>query len=120
MKYGFDSWAQVAHLHDGTKDFMLCNTLVYRSNAGSIYTVDEGFVTDLATIPAFLWPWYPPHDLYLSAAVLHDKLCKADWISRKDGDLLFREAMSYSNVGVFDRTIIYRAVRLYARWHNIL
>lgn len=111
---GFDDWAEIKHLHDGTKNFVLCNNIVYHSNAGSIYTVDAGFITDLASIPHFLWPFYPPHDLYLTAAILHDKFCEATWISRKEGDLLFREAMSHSHVDKFDRNIIYAGVRAYA------
>ncbi len=115
---GFEQWAEIRHLHDGTDDFVLTNNLVYHSNGGSVYTVDAGFVTDLASIPRFLWSLYPPHGLYLSAAILHDKFCKASWISRKEGDILFREAMSHSHVGAFDRFIIYQGVRLGASWNK--
>ena len=115
---GFEEWAKVSHIHDGTNDFILENDLVYHSEAGSVYTVDKGFITDLASIPRFLWPLYPPHGLYLSAAILHDKFCKATWITRRDGDKLFLEAMGYSHVNLISRKIIYYGVRIGDNWNQ--
>ena len=111
---GFSSWAVIQRLHDNTGRFRLVKDLVYTTEAGSVYTVPKGFKTDLASIPQWLWSMLPSHGLYLSASILHDYFCESDFISRKDGDKLFLEAMKYSNVLKFKRHIIYYAVRVYA------
>ncbi|MCK5681545.1 DUF1353 domain-containing protein [bacterium] len=110
----FEKWAVVSRLHDGTERFQLLQDLVYHTDCGSRYIVPRGFKTDLASIPKMLWNIYPPHGLYLSASILHDYLCENDWMNRKDGDNIFLEAMSHSNVSRVTRTIIYFAVRFYA------
>ena len=98
----------------GNGRWMVEEPLVYLSDAGSGYTVPQGFITDLASIPRFLWTVWPPFGKYTSAAVLHDYLCESAWISRKDGDKIFLEAMEHSDVPALKRWCIYLAVRLYA------
>lgn len=114
MARGFAKWASIRRLHDGSKRFELRFNLTYTSDAGSVYVTPKGFLTDLASIPRFLWTFFPPHGLYLSAAIQHDFHCEADWISRKEGDQLFLEAMRYSNVPDWKARIIYSAIRGYA------
>lgn len=111
---GFEEWAVLVPLQDGTLKFRLYKDLVYHADGGSRYIVPRGFSTDLASVPRFLWAIYPPYGKYTSAAVLHDYLCESEWVSRKDGDKLFLEAMKHSNVGNFKRTLIYLAVRMFA------
>ena len=110
----FEKWAAVSRCHDGTGHFQLLQDLIYHTDCKSRYIVPRGFKTDLASIPKFLWNIYPPHGLYLSASILHDYFCENNWMSRKDGDKLFLEAMSHSNVSKFTRMVIYYAVRLFA------
>lgn len=110
----FTQWAAVSRLHDGTGRFQLLQDLIYHTDCKSRYIVPRGFKTDLASIPRLVWAIFPPHDLYLSASVLHDYFCESDWISRKNGDKIFLEAMSHSNVPKWKRLCIYLAVRLFA------
>ena len=114
MMAGFEHWAVITRLHDGSGKFVLVDDLNYKTMSGSVYQVKAGFHTDLASVPRFLWPWFPPADLYLSAAVLHDFFCESDWISRKDGDRIFYEAMRLSNVPDWKASVVYWGVRLYA------
>jgi len=114
MAVGFDEWAVIQRLHDGTGHFKLLRDLMYRSEAGSVYVVPRGFKTDLASVPRWLWPIFNPSGLFMSAAILHDHFCENDWISRKDGDKIFLEAMLHSNVPRWKRYCIYAAVRAYA------
>ena len=111
---GFYEWAAVSRIHDGTGCFRLTRDLAYRSDAGDVYVVPNGFKTDLASVPKIVWPILPPHGLYLSAAILHDFFCENDWISRTDGDRLFKEAMSHSNVPTWKAWTIWFGVRAYA------
>lgn len=111
---GFESWATIQRLHDGTGRFRLVKDLAYHAEGGSVYTVPRGFKTDLASVPRLLWAVYSPHDLYLSASVLHDFFCESSFISRKDGDKLFLEAMKHSNVNWWKRHVVFWAVRIYA------
>lgn len=111
---GFKKWAVTSRLHDGSGKFKLMLDLTYTTLVGTVYTVPRGFQTDFASTPRILWSIFPPHGLYLSAAILHDYFCESDWISRKDGDDLFLEAMGQSHVGKITKILIYGAVRLFA------
>jgi hypothetical protein len=75
--------------------------------------VHGGFLTDLASVPRFLWPVFPPWERYGPAAVLHDYLYwrpEAEW-SRRDADRVFRDVMRLLGVRGFERVPIYLAVR---------
>lgn len=117
---GFDEWARIQKLPlpDGSIKFKLLRDLMYRSTAGSVYVVKEGFVSDLLTIPRCLWWLIPPHK-YPSAAILHDYFCRESWISRADGDQLFYEALLHSNAPNWKAKVMYWCVRLYALTFNI-
>ena len=119
MPIGFDEWAVIQRLHDGSGRFQLMRNLIYRTEAGNMYVVPRGFKTDLATIPKIFWGILPPHDLYLSAAILHDYFCVNNWIKRKDIDKLFLEAMKWSNIPKWKRYVVYLSVRLYSITHII-
>lgn len=65
--------------------------------------VPEGFVSDFASIPAFIWRamfwWVPPWFKYSKASILHDWLYHShgafedDRYTRKQADDVFLEAM---------------------------
>lgn len=99
--------------------------------------VEEGFITDFASVPRIFWSIYPPFGKYSKSAVLHDRLCEAylkkelwnnvvedpellpatyfnTMVRRKDADRIFLESMKAVNVGKFTRTMLYWSVRLYA------
>ncbi len=116
----FNKFVLLRPLQQGSGRWIVEEPLVYISDAGSLYTVPQGFITDLASIPRFLWSIWPPFGRYASAATLHDYFCESDWISRKDGDKVFLEAMKYSNVPVWKRYIIYWGVRLFAITNHII
>lgn len=113
MNSYFEDWAIIQRLHDGSGEFRLVAPLVFH-HGGVVYTVPTNFHTDLASIPRVLWSIFPPHGLYLSAAVLHDYFCERGWISRLGGDKLFYVAMKASNVPTWKALCIYSAVRSYA------
>ena len=113
---GFDEWATIQKYHINAGKgirFILDRDLMYRSNGGSVYVVKAGEISDLGSIPRWLWSVLPPHE-YPSAYILHDYFCKADWISRLDGDKLLYEALQHSNAPNWKAFITYRGVRLYA------
>ena len=114
---GFKEWAAIRKVHDGKFHWKLVNNLVYHAEDGNSYTVVAGFLTDLATIPRILWPVFSPMDSFLSASVLHDYLYSTHRLKRKEADGLFLQAMKYSNVPLWKRQIIYRAVRLFGGSH---
>jgi hypothetical protein len=83
------------------------------------YVVPEGFVTDLASIPSFIF-WRSKSGNYNEAAVLHDA-CYAGTVTitppaapltRGEADGLFQDAMAALGVGWWTRRVLYRSVRL--------
>lgn len=82
---------------------------------GELITVPEGFVTDLASIPAFaqnmiskVGPWDRP-------AVIHDWLYTTGQRPRAIADKVLLEAMAVTGTGWIRRRLIYAAVRV-AGW----
>lgn len=112
----------------GRSLWALSQTLAYMpGNGPHVITVPKGFVTDLASIPRWAWVLLPPDGPWVKAAIVHDFLYATGgtgiWkkhstsiappieYSRKDADLILREAMENRGVGPFKRAIIYAAVR---------
>ena len=91
--------------------------------SGFAVTVPEGFETDLATVPLFLWWLFPPHDpRYAAAAVLHDFLYgwrseTGEAFDRATADGIFLEAMLILGVPRWKALTMFVAVRLYSETH---
>lgn len=68
-------------------NYALCNNMSSLVN-GTHYNVPAGFVTDLASVPRFLYWKYPPNwTPYVPAAILHDYLYQeCGLVSRKKAD----------------------------------
>lgn len=97
----------------------LTHELVYSANAGVVWLVPAGFVTDMASIPRAMWSVIGhPADKYAPAAVLHDWLYTSHLVSRAQADELFREAMAVLGVGRVRRSVMWAAVRVFGgrRW----
>ena len=111
---------------DGTRWKVLA-PLVYRNvtdvqgkTVKTRYTVAEGFVTDLASIPSLVF-WRSKSGNYNEAAVLHDA-CYSGTVAitpapdapltRGEADGLFKDAMAVLGVGWWTRRVLHRAVRL--------
>ena len=93
----------------------LVEPLTYSSSMG-VVPVHIGFITDFASIPRVLWPLLPPDGSYAKAAVIHDYLYTYQaiggrWITRKQADQVFLEAMEDSGVGFITRMTVYAGVR---------
>ena len=95
--------------------------------------VPTGFITDGASVPKPFWSLFPPLGNYGQAAILHDYLRDVglayhdgeEWIgnkykeftvSVKESDYIFLEAMKVLGVGWIKRTIMFLAVRAYAKF----
>lgn len=89
----------------------------YTTQAGEYIAVKEGTITDLASIPRWLWPILPPDGDYLEAAVIHDELYRRHRSgditrTRYQADSIFLEAMRFGNILAWERFLVYRGVRL--------
>lgn len=83
----------------------------------------KGFVTDLASIPRFLWRIIAPFELSLTAPIVHDFLYRNQGtvftnniyltFTRKEVDDLFLAIMKDEGVSAWRRNIAYRGVRMF-------
>ncbi len=73
--------------------------------------VFEGFETDLASIPRWLW-WIAPHDEVAEAAVIHDWLYRHTDLDRQFCDSIFRLVMRLTGKPYLMRLALYLGVRL--------
>ena len=82
---------------------------------GSENSIDVpiGFMTDFASIPRPLWAFLPRWGKYGNAAVIHDYCYWDQSRSRKESDLIFREAMEVLKVPPFKIRLMYYAVKLF-------
>lgn len=76
-------------------------------------TVPTGFVTDFASTPPPIWWLIPPWGKYGKAAVVHDYLYMVKTRTRKQADVIFREAMVVLGVPEWQVFVMYWAVRLF-------
>jgi hypothetical protein len=74
--------------------------------------VPKGFVSDLASVPSFLWGIYPPTGRYAYAAIVHDYLYWMQTSSKADADRIIELAMLDSKVSPGDASRFYDAVNL--------
>lgn len=78
---------------------------------GKTVVIPKGFISDLATIPFFLWPFLPPYGRYTEGAVVHDYIYLRVDFSRKECDDIFLEVMRRCRTSEFTAQVIYRTVR---------
>jgi len=95
-----------------------------------IIFVNKGFQTDFASIPKILWNIFPPTGKYVKAAVIHDyltsnkgkislkdplseSLIKYKEYTKKEVDLIFKEAMDVLDVSKFVKYIVWKSVSLF-------
>ena len=95
--------------------FLLHNSIGWRPNAGdeqhyAPIDVPAGFVTDLASIPWYLWSWLPNDGPYMHAAIIHDWIYWDQSRSRDEADNILWIDMTDLGVGYVTRQIIYQAV----------
>ena len=95
------------------------NPEVWAPNPGQKFSrviVPEGFVTDLASVPQWLWSsGYRPEGPYAYAAIIHDYLYWTQERPRAEADLILKFAMEDSKVSPSSVTKIYEAVHLLGR-----
>ena len=82
--------------------------------------VPKGFVTDLASIPSYLWPIMTKTGRYGNAAIYHDWLYVEQPCDRATADLVFDRALKDMGVDDATRQIMWAAVRIFggAGWKN--
>lgn len=98
------------------KDSIVNGVKWYRLKAPLLYDdfiVPVGFKTDLATIPKQLTWIFKPNGKYARASVLHDFLYDKKVVSRKEADIIFKEAMLKDGVSDLVADIFYVSVRLF-------
>lgn len=133
----FTKELRVKVLDNGAHYEVLDEFVYYRNSNGDFkIRVEEGFVTDFASVPRLFWSIFPPFGKYTKAAVLHDRLCvafhnKETWsklttdlstlpseyhnkvVTRKEADEVFKEAMEAIKVNKVTRWFLYTSVRLF-------
>jgi len=115
--FGFIDWADFQKSPEdctpGKIIFALKQPLWYIDKTDTLHILERGYLSDLGSIPRFLWPIIPPHQ-FPSAYYLHDFYCDDPETSRLYGDRLLLEALEASGADLLTRMTVYRAVRTYA------
>lgn len=82
--------------------------------SGYLIVIPYGFITDFASVPRFLWSWFPPWED--KASVLHDYLYKkASGFSKLMADTIYLEAMRIQEDPSWKCWAKYYAVRLFGK-----
>lgn len=95
-----------------------------------VFTIPQGFQTDLASIPRALWAFLDDTELGLIAPIVHDYIYQYGGIpsyrgsqsagflyTRKQADHLFKELMKADGVEAWKWRAAYAAVRLFGAPH---
>lgn len=75
--------------------------------------VPKGFVTDLASIPRIIYPFFSPNDSYsIGPAILHDWMYREDVrFNRRESDDIFYYALLKNGTATPQAFMFYQAVR---------
>lgn len=106
----------------GSKWFSLYRSLEITLSNGHKITIPAGFKTDLASVPKFLWGFFPPFGKGLLAYIIHDYLYVNKLYNRSFSDkemVLWAEILTSKT---FDPRARYYTVRLFGWvvWNNII
>ncbi len=80
--------------------------------SGDSVDVEIGFTTDFASIPRIFWAVLPRWGKYGHATVIHDWLYWVQDRERDEADFIMLEAMGVLGVPVWQKFVIFWAVRL--------
>ena len=97
------------------REIKMLEKIIFSLPEGEL-TVFPGFVFDGASIPRCCWTitGHPLEHRFLYAALLHDVLYSAGYLSRKQADQCFRSFLSrFAGVGKFSAWKMYVAVRIF-------
>jgi len=131
MKYPFFANNDLITRRIDTKEginLQLAREVVYYLDGLRKIIVEEGFESDLASIPKFLWPLFPPTGQYDKAAVIHDYLYRGGVIfmngytyrpSKVECDRIFLEAMKILKVSFWRRRSMYYGVLVFGYKHYV-
>jgi hypothetical protein len=75
--------------------------------------VPRGFVTDLASVPGYLWAVLQKTGRYGNAAIYHDYLYWQQTCTREVADRVFDRAMAEMDVDAVTRNLIWSGVRVF-------
>ena len=94
--------------------YLTCNRIVFKINDIK-FSIEEGFETDLASIPKIAWPVLSPfHSSLIRPAIVHDWMYRTTcYFSRKQSDLIFYHMLINEGVSHFRASIMYYAVRFF-------
>lgn len=83
--------------------------------SGGAHQVEDGEVTDFASIPRFFWRLCPPWGLSMRAAAAHDSIYRRPEVdvSREQADRMFLEVMEQDGVPAWQRRAMWAAVRAF-------
>lgn len=108
-----------ANIHTVTgkaNEFILTKEVRYYSKKYDMWVlVPVGFATDFASLPSFARVFINRNGKSRAAAVIHDRLCVTQEVSRKRADQIFLEALGVCGVSWPVRWAMYSAVRAYGR-----
>jgi hypothetical protein len=104
----------VTPLDDGI-NWKVNGTFLFESQTlQRIITILDGFLTDFASTPKFLWNILPPWGKYGKGSVIHDFLYRTPGQATKDqADSVFLECMIVSGVSKEVRNEMYEGVHLF-------
>jgi hypothetical protein len=110
----------VSPLDDG-KTWVLRSDFRYhvgQENSEDFINVENGFLTDFASVPRLFWVAFPKWGKYGNASIIHDWLYWTQTRPRAEADKIFLEAMAVSGVHPVVRYFMYQAVNLFgwAAW----
>jgi len=108
----FSTHLKVELINNKGKKWKVLEDLTYHSDYGMI-TVPKDFQTDFASVPRIPVVFELVGDRGHAAATVHDWLYQHGDLSRKQADLVLRQALRDTNVGKARSYVMYYGVRAF-------
>lgn len=100
-------------LFDGVH-WKLLEDMCWTDRAGRVWWARAGLITDLTSIPRYLWSLVgsPGTGLYRMAAILHDAAYSNTLVSKTDADFMLRECSIACGTPVWLADLIFEGVHV--------
>ncbi len=106
----------VYRISGNRQKFKIMSPIKIKLSNYEVISIPKGFVTDLSSVPNYLWWAFSPYGNFLLAAIIHDYLYVNNLFNRKFAD---KEMLLWSSVlnpkNKVDNYIRYAAVRIFGK-----
>lgn len=104
---------KLEYIQGSKKKWKVIEPISVQLSSGDYVTIPKGMITDLSSVPRFLWSLFPPYGNFLIASLVHDYMYIYNSEPRHIADKEMLFISNKYNKNKLDNYLRYIAVRLF-------